>query len=80
MFLFLAFAENCVADLTQTLAKGSQKEDKPIDTADVKEAIDKESSFPCEECELMFPKKQARAFDLKRTHSKLHTRNSETEV
>ena len=58
-----------MADLNQTLVEDTQNEDKPIGTPDTKVSKDEDTSFPCEKCERIFPKKQARALHLSRAHN-----------
>ena len=56
-----------MADLNQTLIEDSQKEEKQIKAPDIKENND--DCFPCEKCDRVFPKKQARALHLNKAHN-----------
>ena len=46
-----------MSDLYQTLKDDSKNEDEQIVTPDMKENKDDETSFPCDKCERIFPKK-----------------------
>ena len=56
-----------MANLNQTLIEDPKQEETKIETPDKKE--NKAMSFPCEKCERVFPKKQARALHLSRAHN-----------
>ena len=55
-------------NLNQTMICESEKEDKQINTPDKFENKD-ETGFPCDMCDRIFPKKQARALHLSKTHN-----------
>jgi hypothetical protein len=58
-----------MSDLNQTLIDDPKNEDEQIVTPDKKQNKEDETSFPCDKCERIFPKKQARALHLSRTHN-----------
>ena len=57
-----------MADLNNTIIEDPPKEDRTITTPDIKPEIDDKSNFPCDKCERVFSKKQARAVHLSSTH------------
>ena len=57
-----------MANLNQTLIDVSEKEEKQINTPDKNENKD-DTSFPCDMCDRIFPKKFARALHLSKTHN-----------
>ena len=57
-----------MADLNKTLIEDPPREDRNIKTPDIKQNIDDNSNFPCDKCDKVFPKKQARALHLSSTH------------
>ena len=58
-----------MTDLNQTLIDVSLNEDKQINTPNKKENKDNDTSFPCDRCERIFKKKQARALHLSKSHN-----------
>ena len=58
---------NKMANLNKTLIKDPEQEEEDIETPHNKENND--MSFPCEKCERIFPKKQARALHLNKAHN-----------